>query len=139
MDDEQYQQERQASIEAEHSDAEHYDRWLLTLSAGALGISIAFLKDIAPNPDPSTHCWLITAWTSLIAAITATVGSMQVSQWAFQRYRALLDKQHAGNPEASQRNNPKTVLQWLNWLSLFLFVTGISALAVFSFQNLPGE
>ena len=152
MEDQQYQQERQAAIDAEFSDAEHYDKWLLTLSGGALGISIAFLKDIAKTPDPATLPCLITAWACLIAAIAFTIASLQFSQAGFRRYRENLDKQQNGNPVAAADNILVRIWLWftggnisarivllLNWLSLFLFVAGISALAAFSFQNLPRD
>ena len=44
MDDKSYEQERKASLDAEYSDAEHYDKWLITLSSGGFGISIAFIQ-----------------------------------------------------------------------------------------------
>jgi len=33
-------------VEAEHSDAEQYDRWSLTLAGGTFLLSVAFLSDI---------------------------------------------------------------------------------------------
>ena len=61
----EYESMTKASIEAEHSDAEHYDKWLLTLSSGAFGISIAFLQHIAPHPLADSKKYLVIAWAAL--------------------------------------------------------------------------
>ena len=44
-----------------NSAAEQYDKAILALSGGAIALSIAYLKDIAPCLQENTACWLFTA------------------------------------------------------------------------------
>ena len=123
--------ERSTSIEAEHKDAEHYDKWLLTISSGALGLSIAFVRDIAPEPIVDTKYWLVIAWSAFLSSIISTMLSLLVSQKAFQSYREHIDS------EASvYKNYWGTGTTILNWLSLVLFTVGAISLARYSYLNL---
>ena len=130
-----YLQERQSLIRGEHSDAEHYDKWLLTLSGGAFAISITFIRYIAPDPSGGSIAFLVIAWVSFLLSILATMTSLQCSQAAFQRQREILDALQS-NPNACQENWRATCVKALNWLSLGLFGLGAIMLAVFSTLNL---
>jgi len=134
MQDEWYQEERKASLEAEYGDAEHYDKWLITLASGAFGISVAFIRYIAPNPDPATKIYLVLSWTFLLTSILATMASLQVSQLGFRRYREMLECLRDGN--APGTNYPAKWAHFLNLASLLLFIIGAAMLAIFSFLNL---
>lgn len=136
MEQSLYEQDRKASLDAEYSDAEHYDKWLLTLSSGAFGVSVAFIRYIAPNPISASKTFLILAWCFLLASILATMTSLQLSQIAFRRYREILDELRQGPQTRGPTNLSGSFVLILNWLSLFLFVAGAAMLAVFTFINL---
>ena len=57
-----YLEERKDLVKAEQSMYERFDKAILTLSAGALGISITFINQIAPTPKPNTRGWILSAW-----------------------------------------------------------------------------
>lgn len=124
-------EEIKASLDAEYKDAEHYDKWLLTLSSGAFGISIAFMRYIAPDPTRLSKGFLVAAWVSLLLAILATMSSMQFSQSGFRRQRKEMRQDNT-------TNRPAFCAKILNWTSLSLFIIGAAMLAVFSFLNLGG-
>lgn len=130
--DESKREEIKASLGAEYKDAEHYDKWLLTLSSGAFGISIAFMRYIAPDPTPVSKGFLVAAWGSLLLTILATMSSMQFSQSGFRQYRKTLTQDN-------KTNKPAYWAKVLNWVSLALFIVGAAMLAVFSFLNLGGH
>ena len=139
MDDQSYEQERKASLDAEYSDAEHYDKWLITLSSGGFGISIAFIRYIAPHPTTTSKWFLAVAWVSLLLSIISTMASLQCSQSGFRRYRDILDQMKRGNAKSDHRNLPAKTAKILNWISLVLFSVGAAMLAIFSYVNLGGK
>ncbi len=53
-----YLDERRLAMDAEKSGASQFDKAVLTLAAGAFGISIAFIREIAPSPTPHSEKWL---------------------------------------------------------------------------------
>lgn len=75
----QYQKERHADYSARSirldelafKTSERYDQWVLTLSGGALAVSLTFLEKIAPEPVPATLWFLALSWLSFIGAILA--------------------------------------------------------------------
>lgn len=136
MDQETYDTERQYSIEAEHKDAEHYDKWLITIASGALGLSIVFIRDIAPDPAPETRVWLVTSWIAFLLSITLTMFSLLASQKGLQRYRDILDNKRYSEILVSQKNRWAELTSALNWLSLMMFVGGAICLMVYSHLNL---
>jgi hypothetical protein len=123
------------------SAAEQFDRAILALSGGAFGVSIAFLKDVAPHFDPCTRVWIISAWAAFLASISVTMFSFQASTKAFQELEEYIEKQHF-DPE----NAPVDYAHWwngvvgiLNYVSLSCFVAGGIFLATFSYQNLKNK
>jgi len=43
-------------VKAHHTASQDFDRAVMTLAGGGLGISIAFVRDIAPHP---VHKWML--------------------------------------------------------------------------------
>jgi hypothetical protein len=133
-----YVSARQSYDTAELEVSGRYDKWILTLAGGALGLSITFIEKIAKAPTPETLCWLKGAWFFLIAALLLALVSLVTSQSAIRENRSELD---AANTEgrAPELKFPKwwtTLTNWLNWTSLASFIIGASLLCTFSFKNI---
>jgi hypothetical protein len=61
------------------SGSENFDKYLLTFSAGALGLSLSFFKDVVPL-ERATHIpALIWSWVFFVACILITLISFQIS------------------------------------------------------------
>lgn len=140
IDPDIYFRERTKLIEIETKSAEQYDKAMLTLSAGALALSITFVEKIAPNPDPNTN-WLIGwSWICFIIAMLGTVSSFLTSQAACRKQRDLWDKRVKGintTPIDQEKNSFSDATRWFNGSSFFFFFVGVILLAIFSFENLP--
>ena len=62
---EDYQVCYRESLEAlKQKSQDSYDKTVLSLSAGALGLSFAFVKDIVGSWPPQAYAWLFAAWVS---------------------------------------------------------------------------
>jgi hypothetical protein len=106
------------------------------LAAGALGISVAFIKDIAPHPVYTG--WLAVAYLGFGLALLLILFSFMFEQKAYRQQRVILD--------AIARNTPKERLprNWwsmttliLNISSVVVFIVGAIGIAMFAWLNIP--
>jgi hypothetical protein len=138
LDQETYRSTRQAYDEAELEVSGRYDKWVLTLSGGALGLSITFIEKIAKNPTADTLFWLKVSWACLILSLLFELLSLITSQSAIRENRRELDLAHSENraPGFAFPRRFTNITNGLNWGSLLLFVFGITFLCIFSFPNI---
>jgi hypothetical protein len=134
-----YIDERKALVDGEQAAAEQFDKNILTLAAGALGISLVFLEKIAPDPDVKTLNYLYVAWIALVISLLATLSSLLTSQHAYRRQREILEevffpKSEAANHHAKPNKWAKQT-NFLNWTSIIAFIVGVFMLATFSIQS----
>lgn len=114
------------------------DKTLITLSAGAFGLTIAFVTQVAPNPEAK---WvMITAWSSFGLALCCTLLSFYVSIYALRREKLLRDKIYYPDQkgEVEDRNPFAHAVSILNGLAIVSFVAGVIALAIFAGRNTLG-
>lgn len=82
-----YQDHRNRLLDGEQKLGESYDQYLLTLSGGAIGLSLAFLHDLV-TPGAVRFAWMLaTAWTLLVVTIFLVGAMMRVSQVGHERFR----------------------------------------------------
>ena len=133
-----YRDERKALVEGEQASADQFDKSILTIAGGALAISLVFLEKIVPEPKPSTLPYLYCGWTSLVASLCAILSSFLTSQHAYRRQRKIVEAVFFAQPG----KEPKMVNYWarttsvLNWISILVFILGVSMLVAFSTQNI---
>jgi cbb3-type cytochrome oxidase subunit 3 len=146
-----YIDERKTLDNTELDASKSYDQYLITLSSGALGLSLLFIEKVAKSPLPSTYPLLIAAWSFFALVLFLMLLSLLVSQWAWRRRRENLDFDHN---RAENRRPVSPLPRWrkrrkkfqnpydratttLNTLSLLLFFVGVVCFASFSAANLP--
>lgn len=132
-----YLDERRTLIEAEQKGAQQFDKAILTLGAGALAISLTFIKNIAPNPQAWTIIWLASAWIAFILSLLSTLCSFLTSQSACRKQIDILENDFLSSNDPKKSNNKFAV--WTNRLNIFSiisFILGIIFLAVFSIGNI---
>jgi len=134
LDRETYLKMRDLYDKAELEVSGRYDQWILTLSGGALALSITFIEKIAPHPDIDTLFWLKVSWSCLILSLLTALISLVTSQSAIRENRKEID-----SAKEAKENHPRrfsSITNGLNWGSLILFIWGTIFLCVFSFKNL---
>lgn len=130
--------------------AKSFDKAMLPLAAGALGLSIAFIKDIAPAPAANSLPYLYAAWTFFAIAICAILIGCFLSQLAWGRERKNFDLGQGtaeesgiqGDEPAAQaspiRYNPWSVAAMvLNITTLVAFILGVGTFVAFCMANVP--
>jgi hypothetical protein len=133
-----YLDERKLLIDAEQKSAEQFDKGILTLAAGALGISLVFIKDIAPHPKPATLWFLVSAWAGFGVSLVSTLTSFLTSVHALRRQRDILDAIESKQP-TDGKNSCATMTKGLNFASIFFFIAGAVCLAFFSIVNITQQ
>jgi hypothetical protein len=122
------QEHRRKLIEAEFSLGIGYVKTLTWLSAGALSLSIAFLKDIA---RPSSDCGaalLKGSWACFSLSLVIALLSYKIGELSYRRAREALDNE-SQDQEGGVAGGLAT--KWLaacNWTAGILFVVGIAAM-----------
>ena len=125
---------RQSLIEAEQKGQESFDKTVLSLAGGALGISFVFVKDIiGPNPiiDPA---YLLTAWVFWASSTLAVLSSFYFSNRALRLAVKQCDAKTI-HCEAPGRFY-STLTRTCNVLGIVFLIAGILFMAAFVYQNL---
>jgi hypothetical protein len=130
--------------------SERYDQWVLTLSGGALALSLTFLEKIAPEPAHYTLYFLGFSWLAYIVAVLAGFCAIDMSRKAIYRQLEIGDENYEqfrkttteekpegdSLPEEKNENRPAKKLSCLNVVSLTFLVIGTVLLCVFAIANL---
>ncbi len=122
-------------VAAEQKSQEDFDKTVLTLSGGALGISFAFLKDIV-GPQPIVLSgFLLAAWFAWAFSTFSVLISYYLSHLALRRAIGQVDdgtifKQPPGGVFAC-------LTAILNGTGAVLFLVGVCCITVFAVSNLP--
>lgn len=142
-DHEEYMSHRERLSAVEQYYARSYDKWLLTLSGGALALSMALCKDVVVGTPQGTH-WLLASWILFAAAILSTLTCILLSHGAHEKDVEILDRIYEEHEEHWQRQVSvaqgaqwrQKAIGWLNRASLVCFVAGLCLLAYFASQNI---
>lgn len=133
--------ETRAVYEASLGDQTKFiDQAVLTLSGGALGLSLTFLRGL---PAPLFNGWaLIGGGICLIGSILSVLIGLHSSQIAISNYINDLDKEIAQSPSNISKFNERSYVnfgarftQWINWIASSLLIAGIVLLAIFAYSN----
>jgi hypothetical protein len=123
---------RELLVNAHQSMAATFDKAIMTLSGGALGLSITFLHDVAPHP---THRKLLaTSWSCFVLSLLVTLISFVTSQAAIKARIAELDDDSSA-PRAWWRPDSGKWTTWLNLSSAALLIAGAVFLVLFALYN----
>lgn len=114
--------------------ANAYDKAIMSLSGGALGVSFAFVKNIVTTPAPDTVIWLCYAWISLGISLASIIVSMLFSQKAIRIAIQQVDDGTIYSKKPGGFCSLFTV--FLAWFSGICFVAGVALLAYFAKINL---
>lgn len=121
-----------------------YDKWMLTLSGGAFGLSMLFLKDIVPVSRVQFVIFLLLAWLFFAVCLAAILLCMLISQRGSEQLLKIAEREYAReatedlwdrvNRESARRPESR-IVGCVNWLSWGSFLFGIVSLSIFAYLN----
>ena len=105
-----------------------YDKTVIALSGGALGLSIGMLKDIFGRTNVTATGFLVAAWIFWAISLSSTLYSYYSSAEAFRQALKKLDERTIYLDQRSRWDSATAIL---NAASGFLFLAGIVSLIAF--------
>ena len=107
-----YLSERKSLIEAQLQSYISLDKWLLTLSGGAFGLSITFIKNIIPSEGSKVILVLFLAWLSFCLSLLSTLISFLTSQTAYSKQIEIIenDLEDNSNQQFSVNRSNKGIM-----------------------------
>jgi hypothetical protein len=138
---EEYCKYRDQAWEDINTSSDEFDKSLLTFSSGALGLSLAFIKDIVKLESAIALNWLYLSWAFLTSCIVLTIFSYRFSILAQRKHLDDLEKYYLKDDKTAL--NKKTVwsraLTICAWGGAIFFLAGVLATVVFVYLNVSQE
>jgi hypothetical protein len=124
-------------VAAEQRSQEDFDKTVLSLSGGALGISFVFLKDVIGSSPILQPSFLFAAWIAWAFSTFSVLTSYYLSHMALRRAIVQVDSgtiynQHPGGIYAR-------CTSVLNALGAILFLVGVCSITAFANFNLSAK
>jgi hypothetical protein len=122
----------------ELSNAENFDKSVLTYSSAGLAFSLAFLKDFLPITKAACGWLLYSSWGLFTLSIIITIISYITSQLGIKRQLAKAKRYYLDKEEKAfyERNIFEPLTEWLNYASGLIFVMAVVATTLFVSINL---
>jgi hypothetical protein len=111
---------------------DQYDKTLVLLAGGALGLSLTFIGSIVGAKVPKNQDTLAWGWVALIVSLVVILVSFFTSRYAL---RATISRFELGH-EQPHRNNWDKTTELCNALAGILFITGVICIVRFALNNL---
>lgn len=142
---EAYTDERKMLIDRCHEAHRDLDKWTLTLSSGALGISITALGAISGMGWQSSQLCVGFAWTCFSLSIIAVIVSIWCSAKCYEAFRVKIDEAIQSHFDTWQDEARKqqqgvfysSLIDYMNFAGLGFFVLGMIFLICFSLSIAP--
>ena len=128
---------RKFLVTAEQKSQEDFDKAVLTLSGGALGISFTFLKDVVGTNPIAEPAFLISSWLLWAGSIFCVLFSYFLSHLSLRRAISQVDDKTIYRQKPG--GNWATWTAWLNISGAILFVLGVFALTYFASSNVTSK
>jgi hypothetical protein len=125
---------RKHLVGAEQKSQEDFDKTVLSLSGGALGISFVFLKDVVGANPVLGPGWLLAAWISWGTSSLSVLASYFMSHLALRAAISQVDDGTIYSKPAGGVFRRWTAI--LNAAGAILFLSGVLFITVFAGTNL---
>ena len=113
-----------------------YDKHLLYLSAGALGLSLVFIKNVIGTNEIQYMCVLISAWIAWGLSLLSILISYRTSRKSHWIVLDQLKNRYSGDQWGGVYNK---ITDYLNCATGILFTTGVALMILFASNNLEGR
>jgi hypothetical protein len=128
---------RKFLIAAEQKSQEDFDKTILSLSGGALGISFVFLKDIIGS-NPVLHpSLLIAAWIAWALSNISVLFSFHLSHLALRHAISQVDNGTIYDEPVGGKLSKATAV--LNQCGAILFFIGVCSITAFAGYNISNK
>ncbi|WP_027853383.1 hypothetical protein [Marinobacterium litorale] len=121
-------------IEVVHNLNSSFDKLVVTLSGGALAVSITFLKDVISIEQIVQPWLLLTAWGLFVFSLASILGEIL---FGMEAYKLALRQLDDGTIYEGRPGKLFSALScWLQRLAIITLVSGLLLLSVFTLVNM---
>lgn len=120
------------------ANADNFDKAILTYSSGALGLSLAVLKDFVPIQTAQFAWALYASWILFTVAIVVTTLSFLLSQNGLRAQIAAAEAYYLRGDNNALNNTNGRATELAAWLQAATFMLGIVLTIGFVSTNLKG-
>jgi hypothetical protein len=127
-------------LKTHHQASQDFDKLLVLLASGALGLSVTFFDKIAPKPAEAIG-WAVAAWSLLAVSLLSSLFSLISSR---KTIRLRIDAEFTDDVTAQEKidkeaDDSGANTRRLDVAAVLLLVAGLAALIVFAKCNLGGS
>jgi len=139
--EELYVETRAELLARQLSNSERFDNAILSLSTGALGISIVFIKDIVPIKTAQNILLLKISWWLFGLSIISTVVSFVASQAGIRTQLKFAEHYYLLKQEEylKKKNFSSLINDFLNYMSGAIFIVAVILTIIFVSSNIGGN
>lgn len=125
---------RDLLVEYDHQASIGFDRAVMTLSGGALGISVSFLHDVVASPLPGTKIFLAISWSAFAVSLTSILISYLTSM---ESLRTTIKEVDDGTIYLKKKpgGTPTWVTETLRITAAAGFLVGVVLFLIFALNN----
>ena len=125
---------REGLVETQRKLNESYDKLIITLSGGALALSITFLKDIIGSSEINYPSLLLIAWGLFVLSLTSILSEILFGIKAHKKAIKQVDNGTIHDQKVGGKSSfYSTATHWVAACSLVL---GLLFISVFAFCNI---
>jgi len=132
---------RQFLIDTQIKLNESYDKLIISLSGGALALSITFLKNVIENKEINYPALLLIAWALFVCSLAAILCSILFGIQAYKKAILQVDDESIYDKETTGGKSSKlsSVMHWIAAISLLIGLVFISTFTYFNIGEKNGR
>ncbi len=139
LSQEELREYRKGIIDIKHKLSESYDKLIVTLSGGALALSITFLKDIVGAGKIVNPMLLLSAWGAFVLSLATVLGAILFGIQAHKRTIKQIDDGTIYDDEVVIGGICSRFSTWLHCASAISLLAGLIFISLFAFKNMGEE
>ncbi|MEY3500718.1 MAG: hypothetical protein RL308_2387 [Bacteroidota bacterium] len=116
-----------------------FEKNIIYLSSGALGLTLIFIEKIVPPYNSVYLFFLIFGWSLLTITLAVNLASHLISKKFIQKSQIDFDdyiNDSIDYEELDKNITSRNIkIDWINWISLALFILGILSIVLFTSLN----
>lgn len=132
--DEKLEKYREYLLDVERQLKDKYEKLVVALAGGSLGLSITFLKDIVGDTEPVCAWTLLIAWAMFVISIGCTLGAIYFGMEAYRK--AILQVDDGSIREQKAGGKFARITKLLHKIAAIALILGLVLISIFAFLNL---
>ncbi|MDH4240752.1 MAG: hypothetical protein OEW48_14425 [Phycisphaerae bacterium] len=113
---------------------DNYDKLIITLSGGALALSLSFLKDIIKDAQITSPEYLILSWGLFIMSLTSVLGSLL---FGIAAHKKAIKQVDAGTIyKETPGGFSSKITTFLHYIGTAFLIAGLVLITIFIYSNM---